>query len=102
VAASVSGLPCSSALTAEERQRYIGTYALETVPVRFQVSETDGTLHFSTGDQAPVRLLYQGTNRFVLATDPETSLEFTGEDGKATRVLVRSAAGNQFPGGRVQ
>lgn len=85
-----------------DRLRYAGAYELETMPVRITVTDTGGTLHVSVAGQSPMRMLYQGDHQFVLAEDPETSLQFTLEDGLATRVVVRTAAGNIMPAQRVE
>jgi len=95
--ADVADLP----LTAAERRAYIGIYALDTMPVRFTVSEADGKLQLSMGGQTPMNLVYQGDHRFVLANDLEASLEFSVEEGLATRVVVRSSTGNLLPGRRI-
>jgi hypothetical protein len=84
-------------LTAAERQPYIGTYDV-TLPggmrTSFIISEKDGVLTGSPGNQDEVRrLVYQGDHVFFVEGVPSFVLIFTLENGRATRFSVRKDDG---------
>jgi len=79
-------------LTAEERQRFSGVYAVTAgearAPSDFRVYENEGSLMGQMRTNDPTRLLYQGENVFVPAASPEFKIAFTVEGGRATKVTI--------------
>ncbi len=72
-----------------EREPYLGTYFIGCTQVTIEEAG-DGehlTAHWA-GDYS-LRLLYQGRDVFVSAEDPDVSLAFELEDGRATAFTLR-------------
>ena len=83
------------AMTAAERQRYVGTYRLEIPGATrlFRVYEENGVLHGQPEGSHPARMLYQGENTFRPEHEPSTVVTFTVADGRATRLKVVTGHG---------
>ncbi len=78
-------------LSADERARYVGTYALALpngarLPIR--IFEEDGQLMAQAQGQGAFRLLAQGDHVFAPSFDPSARLTFTVAEGRATRLAL--------------
>jgi D-alanyl-D-alanine carboxypeptidase len=89
-------------LSAAERERYVGVYALELpggVP-DFTVQATDdGGITAQLTGQGANRLLYYGDHTFGMSFDSTLRIIFTVVDGRATAMTLRQG-GRDYPGKR--
>lgn len=86
------GLPAPAvrklALSAAERARFVGTYALEQVGT-LEVYEQGGHLRLQPpGKQVAARILYQGDNTFVAEHDPAMRIRFSAEGERAAEMVL--------------
>ena len=81
-------VPKDLPLSAELRARYVGNYQLDLGPVK--VTEQNGGLEIQVLTQPPVKLLYQGNDSFVLASDPEMQVSFAPAGARAEEIRVRA------------
>jgi CubicO group peptidase (beta-lactamase class C family) len=93
-------------LTAEERSRYVGTFALElpnsaTLQLRVFEEGEQLTAQAVGPGQGPFRLMAQGNHAFVASVDPAIRLTFTVEGARATRVVLLQG-GARMAGARVE
>jgi D-alanyl-D-alanine carboxypeptidase len=90
VARAAFGLPrlviADLPLTAEERERFHGTYDLGELQVR--VFDEDDLLWTQATSQRALRMKYQGELTFLLDTPQEIRLVFEVEDGRAARFTL--------------
>jgi hypothetical protein len=83
-------------LTAQERQAFIGRYTTimpageRTLLV---VSEQDGQLRAQPEGMGPIRILYQGDNRFRPEGIPDFEFHFEISNGRATKFTVQKEDG---------
>ncbi|TVP50061.1 MAG: class A beta-lactamase-related serine hydrolase [Gemmatimonadales bacterium] len=88
-------------LTADERARYVGHYAIEILPTT--IFEEGEQLMAQGEGQPPFPLLFQGevdgAHEFRAAVDPAIRFVFTLEEGRAVALTVHQA-GMQFRGVR--
>jgi hypothetical protein len=95
--------PPKVALTAEERARYVGVYAmlLGANTVDNTVTTRDGELFAQLQGQPANQLVPYGNHVFGMSFDPSLRLTFTVENGKATKVTLlqggRTAEGPRKP-----
>jgi CubicO group peptidase (beta-lactamase class C family) len=114
VARIVLGLPAPAVtagpLPAATLRRYGGEYALGPMrigPSTLSFAANDGQLYFAFGSVSDpnqmLALLPAGHDRFVLAADPETAFNFSGNtaQGPADRVVMDALNGN-IPARRVR
>jgi len=80
--------------TAEERQRFVGLYAVTDgkggKPSAFRVYDEGGSLMGQMRTNDPTRLMYQGGNLFRPEASPEFRIAFIIENGRATKVTIVS------------
>lgn len=80
--------------TAEERQRFVGLYAVTDgkggKPSAFRVYDEGGSLMGQMRTNDPTRLMYQGGNLFRPEASPEFRIAFMVENGRATKVTIVS------------
>jgi CubicO group peptidase (beta-lactamase class C family) len=95
VARATFGIPLKKqpprvAITAADRARYVGVYALQLGPAKpdFTVSEKDGELYSQLQGQGPIMLIPFGNHVFGVEFDPDIRVTFTVENGKATKVAL--------------
>jgi ketosteroid isomerase-like protein len=101
-AASAQDPPLSGA----ERQRFVGLYSVAAPgsgqrAASLRVYEGDGALMGRINANDPTRLLYQGNGAFRPEQAPTFLVTFTVENGRATRVSMRSPEGT-MEGARVE
>jgi len=114
VARIVLGLPAPAVtagpLPAATLRRYGGEYALGPMfigPSTLSFAASDGQLYFAFGSVSDpnqmLALVPAGRDRFVLAADPETAFNFSGNTarGPADRVVMDALNGN-IPAQRVR
>jgi Domain of unknown function (DUF4440) len=91
--AAVKDLPLSAA----ERQRFIGVYAVTPSPAKptmpLRVFERGDTLMGQLRNNDPTRLIYQGDNVFRPSASRNFTIEFTIAGGKATQLSIVSKDG---------
>jgi hypothetical protein len=94
-AARTSPAPAAAkepALTAAQRQAYVGTYAFTRSDGRqmsLRIYDENGALHGEPTGQTPKRLVYLGDAAFQPEGLPDLKLTFTLVDGRATKLSFR-------------
>jgi hypothetical protein len=81
------------ALTAVQRQPYLGSYSITTPEgerITFRIYEENGVLKGQPGAEEPVRLVYLGDNLFRTEGQYNYTVTFILENGRATRFTARS------------
>jgi hypothetical protein len=78
------------ALSAAERSRYAGVYALQLPggPRDFTFFDRDGTLYSQLAGQGPVPLVPLGNHVFGAKFDPTLRITFTLENGAVTKLVL--------------
>jgi CubicO group peptidase (beta-lactamase class C family) len=78
------------ALTAAERSRYVGVYALQLPggPRDFTLVDRDGTLYAQLAGQGANPLIPLGNHVFGVEFDPTLRITFTLEGGTATKLVL--------------
>ena len=82
--------PARVAITAADRARYVGVYALklgDTVH-DFTISERDAELVSQLAGQGPIPLIPFGNHTFGASFDPSVRIVFTIDNGAATKVTL--------------
>ncbi len=75
-------------LSAQERQRYVGSYDIGVRGWYAQVAERDGRLWFELpAPKMSLPLIYLGGREFVSATDPDGYRLYFSKDGRELRLL---------------
>ena len=93
--------PPRVAISAEDRARYVGVYALVLggSPRDFTISERDGELYSQLAGQGAIVLIPLGNHTFGASFDPSVRIVFTVETGNAT-MLTLMQGGQSFVGRR--
>ena len=93
--------PARVAITAEDRARYVGVYALVLggSPRDFTISERDGELYSQLEGQGAIVLIPLGNHAFGASFDPSVRIVFTVEHGNATMMTLMQG-GQSFDGRR--
>ena len=60
-----------------------------------EVTTGETGLYATIGSEEPIRLMYQGEDRFVLEVAPDVSLRFQVVDGQATRFILDGGPGGE-------
>jgi CubicO group peptidase (beta-lactamase class C family) len=87
--------PTVVALTAADRARYAGVYALALPGGArdFTIAEQGDALTAQLAGQGPIPLLHYGNHTFGASFDPTVRVIFTVEGGRATRVTLVQGGG---------
>ncbi len=82
--------PARVAITAADRARYVGVYALMLgdTPRDFTLFERDGELFAQLVGQGAIPLIPMGNHTFGASFDPAVRIAFTVENGTATKVTL--------------
>ncbi len=85
-------------LTAEERQRYLGTYAValpdpQQAPLQLRIFEAEGELMGEFMGNDPTRMLHQGAHVFRPQAAVEFEATFLLSGDRATGISIESPAG---------
>ena len=88
--------PSQPALTAEQREPYLGSYAITTPEgerITFRVYEENGALKGQPGAQEPLQLVHQGGDIFRTEGQYQYVVTFVVENGRATSFTARNPSG---------
>ena len=82
--------PARVAITAADRARYVGVYALKLGAMArdFTFFERDGELYSQLEGQGPIPLIPMGNHAFGASFDPSVRIVFTVENGTATKMTL--------------
>ena len=81
------------ALTAAQRQPFVGSYSITTPEgerIPFRIYESEGALLGQPGTETPVRMVYLGNNSFRTEGQYNYTVTFVLEGGRAARFTARS------------
>lgn len=97
IAEAALGLPKDEVrdlqLTAEQMQRYLGTYKLADIPLEAKVFARDGQLFTQATGQPEFRLLPQGNHEFRADFDNAVRLVFDAEGDQASSFVLHQGGG---------
>jgi len=81
-------VPADSAVSASERERFVGEYKFVDLPMQIKIFERDGKIWAQPDGDRESRLLYQGNREFRAEFDPSVMIVFPEGEGPADQFVL--------------